>query len=413
MKTEICTHLNNPVQLEILYRTNRAAFKQSFNDLLPTLKGNIIAECWDARLNYTGRTIDRSTRMDLIFITVAAITLGFIGQFPTVFGIDSDFFYSRNIGFMVFPPLTMYFAWKHRLPAAKIAFLFGAMLICLLFINLMPDIPTSDTVVLSCFHLILILWSILGIAFVGSTRDRSEQRIRFLTYNGDLLVMMALISMGGAILSGITVNLFSAIGFNIEEAYFRYVGITGAVAIPLVATYLIRSNPQLVGKISPIIARIFCPLVLAMLIIFLPAMVYGGKDPYTDREFLLIFNILLIGVMAIIFFSIAGTSDRARRRTEVWVITLLAIVTVVVNAVALSAILFRITEWGITPNRVAVLGANLLAIVNLLLAIVQLFSVLRGSAPIDKVQNAVARYLPVYCLWAIAVTFIFPLVFGW
>src|SRR5690606_23485717 len=177
------------------------------------------------------------------------------------------------------------------------------------------------------------LWSILGIAFVGSTRDRSEQRIRFLTYNGDLLVMMALIAMGGAILSGITVNLFSAIGFNIEEAYFHYVGITGAAAIPLVATYLIRSNPQLVGKISPIIARIFCPLVLAMLIIFLPTMVYGGKDPYTDRKFLLIFNILLIGVMAIIFFSIDGNSDPARRRPEALVITIRAILTVVVSGV--------------------------------------------------------------------------------
>ncbi|GAB1374555.1 hypothetical protein MASR1M46_14410 [Bacteroidales bacterium] len=63
------------------------------------------------------------------------------------------------------------------------------------------------------------------------------------------------------------------------------------------------------GKVSPVIAKIFSPLVLIMLLVFLSAMAFSGKDPYNDREFLIIFNALLVGVMAIIFFSVAESSS--------------------------------------------------------------------------------------------------------
>ncbi len=113
-----------------------------------------------------------------------------------------------------------------------------------------------------------------------------------------------------------------------------------------------------------------------MLVIYLAAIIYSGKDPYNDREFLLMFNALLIGVMAIIFFSVAGTSETTRSQAEIRILFLLSAVTVLVNGIALSAILFRISEWGITPNRAAVLGGNVLILINLLLVTAQLYRVL-------------------------------------
>jgi hypothetical protein len=52
-----------------------------------------------------------------------------------------------------------------------------------------------------------------------------------------------------------------------------------------------------------------------MLVVYLIAIVYSGKNPYNNREFLLIFNALLIGVMAIIFFSVAETSKTTKNNT--------------------------------------------------------------------------------------------------
>ncbi len=149
-----------------------------------------------------------------------------------------------------------------------------------------------------------------------------------------------------------------------------------------------------------------------MLVIYLIAIIYSGKDPYNDREFLLIFNALLIGVIAIIFFSVAETSKTTKSLAEIWVLLLLSAVTVIVNGIALSAILFRISEWGITPNRAAVLGGNVLILINLLLVTAQLSMVLSKKDNIAGVGKVIALYLPIYCLWAIIVTFIFPLIFG-
>ena len=411
MKDEIISNLGNPAQLEKLYRADKTAFKRAFNALYPELKDNKL-KFWNERLNFAREEISWGTSKDLVFVIIASLLAGLIAKLPDLLTINEDFFYPRNIGFIIFPALMAYFAWKNKLSTGKIAFIVGATLVGLVFINSLPDIKQSDTLILSCLHLLLFLWSILGFAFVGEKRNNDEKRLSFLKYNGDLLVITALILIAGAILTGITIGLFSLIGFNIEEFYFENIVVFGLPAAPILGTYLTQTNPQLVGKVSPVIAKIFSPLVLVMLVIYLVAIVYSGKDPYNDREFLLIFNALLIGVMAIIFFSVAETSKTNKSQPEIWVLFLLSVVTVIVNGIALSAILFRISEWGITPNRAAVLGGNVLILINLLLVTAQLFRVLSKKANITGVGKAISFYLPIYFLWTIIVTFIFPLIFG-
>ena len=412
MKDEIRRHLNDAKQLEKLYRTNKAPFKRAFGTIYPQIKGNPLADFWNERLTYETDEISWGTRRELFLVIVASLLAGVIAKLPALLNINEEFFYSRNIGFIVFPLLTTYFAWKNKLSPGKIAFIAGATLVGLLFINFLPNVTKSDTLVLSCIHLLLFLWSILGFAFVGEKDNNVERRLGFLKYNGDLVVITTLIVIAGMILSGITVGLFSLIGFHIENFYFQNIGIFALPAAPILGTYLTQANPQLVGKVSPVIAKIFSPLVLVMLITYLVAMVYSGKDPYNDRDFLMVFNALLVGVMAIIFFSIAETSGTNKSRAEIWVLFLLSLVTIVINGVALSAIIFRISEWGITPNRAAVLGGNILILVNLLLASVQLSRVLSKKTDITAVGKAISFYLPVYTIWTIIVTFLFPFIFG-
>jgi len=412
MKAEILKHINDPKQLEKLFRRNKAHFNREFSTLYPELKGNTLADFWNERLNYESDEINWATGRELLFVIIAALVAGVIAKLPALLRISEDFFYPRNIGFCVFPALMAYFAWKNKLSPGKIAFIVGASLVGLIFINSLPAVEKSDTLILSCIHLLLFLWSILGFAFVDEKRNNDEKRLSYLKYNGDLVVMTTLILIAGGIMTGITIGLFSIIGYNIEKFYFENVVIFALPAAPIFATYLTQTNPQLVGKVSPVIARIFSPLVLVMLAIYLIAIIYSGKDPYNDREFLLIFNALLVGVMAIIFFSVAETNKTTKSQTEIWILFLLSAVTVVVNGIALSAILFRISELGITPNRAAVLGGNVLILINLLIVTAQFFKVLSKKANITGVGKAIAFYLPIYILWTIIVTFLFPLIFG-
>ncbi|MBD2700086.1 hypothetical protein IC229_05530 [Spirosoma sp. BT702] len=412
MKDEIITSLDDPGQLEKLYRTNKVPFKRAFTALYPELEGNVLADFWNARLSYESDELSWGTRQELVVVIAISLVAGLIAKLPAFLSIDQEFFFSRNVGFIVFPMLSAYFAWKNNVSVRSIAILVGSTLIGLLFINFMPNDKKSDTLILSCIHVVLVLWSVLGFAFVGETRNTDEKRLSYLKYNGDLIVITGLILIAGGIMTGITIGLFKLIGFEIEKFYFENVVVLGLPAAPIVGTYLIQTNPQLVGKVSPVIAKLFSPLVLVMLVIYLVAIVYSGKDPYNDRDFLLIFNALLIGVMAIIFFSVAETSKTTQSLPEVWILFLLSAVTVLVNGIALSAILFRISEWGITPNRAAVLGGNVLILINLLLVTAQLFKVVSRKARLTEVGETITFYLPIYALWAIVVTFLFPFLFG-
>lgn len=412
MRDEILSHLNDPRQLEKMYRTNKAPFKREFSALYPELKGNTLADFWNERLNYESDDINWGTRRELLFVVIASAIAGVIAKVPAFLSVSEDFFYPRNAGFIVFPALMAYFAWKNKLSAGKIVSISVITLAALFFINSLPNVQKSDTLMLSCVHLLLFLWCILGFAFVGDIRNDDEKRLSYLKYNGDLVVMTTLIMIAAGILSGITIGLFSLIGYNIEKLYFEYIVIFGLPAAPIFGTYLTQTNPQLVGKVSPVIAKIFSPLVLVMLVVYLVAMVYSGKNPYNDREFLLIFNALLIGVMALIFFSVAETTKTNKSQAEIWVLFLLSVVTIIVNSVALSAILFRISEMGMTPNRAAVLGGNVLILINLLLVTVKLFRAGSKRTNITEVGKVICGYLPIYFVWTIIVTFVFPLVFG-
>lgn len=410
-RSEILTKIDNPRELEKLYQDNKAAFKTEFNLLYPELKDNKLADYWKERLNYESSEISWGSKNELIFVIIASLLAGVIAKLPELLNINPESFYQRNIGFIIFPILTIYFIWKNSLSTKKIVFAGVAFLIALIFINLLPADNKSDTLILSCIHLPLFLWAVLGFSYVGDDIRSYHKRLDFLRYNGDLVIMTTLILIAGGILTAITIGLFELIGFKIEKFYTDYIVVFGLAASPIVATYITQTNPQLVNRVSPVIAKIFSPLVLITLVVYLVAILFSGKDPYNDRDFLMVFNFLLIGVMAIILFSVAETFKKNENRTSSFILFALSIVTVIVNGIALSAILFRISEWGITPNRLAVLGGNILMLTNLLIVTFKLFKKVSKKADISEVENSISMFLPIYILWTIIVTFIFPLIF--
>ena len=81
---------------------------------------------------------------------------------------------------------------------------------------------------------------------------------------------------------------------------------------------------------------------------------------------------------------------------------ILSALTLIVNTIFLSAILYRIGEWGITPNRLAVLVSNVLIFSNLVLLAFKLFRVVRKKALLAEAEDSIALF----------VVFLFPVIFG-
>lgn len=411
MQQEIKTHIDDPAYLEHLYRKNKSEFKAAFHSVYPEIAESIPAKIWHERLTYEPNSVSWGSKDDLLFIAISVFLAGMIARIPFTFSISEDFFYPRNIAFIVFPFLTVFFARKNKLAPKIIAIISAISVAGLIYINSLPD-TESDTLILACIHLPVMFWVLIGVAFTGNEPTNLAKRLDFLRFNGDLVVMSALLGIAAGILSGITFGLFALIDINIEKFFQENLVVFGLPAIPILATLLTQTNPQLVNKVSPIIAKLFSPVVLVMLVVYLAAIVFSGKDPYTDRDFLLLFNMLLIGVMALIFFSVAESTGKKKGSADFWILFLLSLVTIIVNGVALSAILFRISEWGFTPNRVAVLGSNILMLIHLLMIAAKLFkTVIRANEGIE-VGKTIVRYIPVYFVWLAIVVFLFPLVFG-
>ena len=411
MREEIMMNIDNPGQLEKLYRDNKTGFRKAFNAVYTGIAEHTVAQVWHERLNYEQEEITWGTRKELIFVLSACFIAGLIAKIPDYTQLDPEQFYTRNIAFIIFPILTAYFAWKQKINTKKLIFISAVFLVSGIYINLLPG-SKSDTLLLACIHLPLFLWAVLGYTFTGNEPGNFQRRLDFLRYNGDMIVMTGLILIAGGALTAITFNLFNLIDLKIDVFFEKYVVVWGLPSAPIIATQLVRTNPQLVNKISPVIAKLFTPLVLLMLTLYLVAVIITGKDPYNDREFLLIFNALLIGVMAIIFFSIAENQKNPQSKISSMLLFGLSIVTVIVNGIALSAIIFRIFEFGITPNRLAVLGGNILMLTNLLIVGYRLYKTIKDSNEIEKVENSIAAFLPIYAVWTLIVIFVLPVIFN-
>lgn len=412
MNESLLSLLEQPAELEKRYRKNKGSFTKTFNELYPSIKGNPVADAWHERLNYEADGVQWGTKADWLFILIAGAIAGTLAKLPDYIALQEDIFYARNLGFVVFPFLCAYFIRKNKLPLSALLFPIISVLVAAVYINLLPSQPERDTVILACLHLPLFLWGMLGLVYAGPGGKDLSKRLGYLQYNGETIIVGGILILAGGILSGITIGLFDLIGIDITEVYFKHIVVYGLAAAPLLATLITQTNPELVNKVPPIVAKIFSPLVLIMLISYLIAIAFAGKNPYSDREFLLLFNLLLLGVMALIFFSVAESVGEQKVGLMTWVLTALSLITLLVNGIALSAIAFRISEWGITPNRLAVLGVNLLMLVHLVMVSRQLIRTVRGKSKLEEVGLTLVRYLPIYLVWTAIVTFGFPLFFG-
>jgi len=374
MENEIRININNPKQLEKLYRDHKGAFTIAFNNIYQDLRNEPDAQVWNERLNFKDEQITWGNKNEIIFIVIAAFIGGLIAKMPSFLGIDYDVYMSKNIGFVMFPMLTGYFIWKQQLSITKMVLPLILFIASAIFMNSLPYNEKSSTFILSTIHLPIFLWSILGYAFVGGDLNNNQRKIAFLKFNGNFIVMTGLIFISGMVFTGITLALFELLKMDIQTFYFEQIAVWALAAMPMLSTYLIQNNPDLVNKISPTIAKIFTPIVFITLLVFLIALFYNGKDIYNDRNFLLVFNAVLIGVMAIILFSLTEATNNTRSKFNLITLFGLALLAIIANAIALSAISFRLSEFGLSPNRLAVLGANLLIFIHLLLVSYLLYS---------------------------------------
>ena len=409
MKQKINDNINDPEALERLYRENRRDFAREFPGIAGDSDSDLL-RFWKIRLAYEPGTAGTFSFSELTRVIVISLLTAILVKLPVIFtAINETSFYTRDLAVIAFSGLILYTILQNKIKM-KWMIIYGALvLMLLLYVNLLPN-RESDSLTIALIHIPLFLWCLFGAAYISFDLSDTGKRMEFIRFNGELLTMTGLLLITGGILTAITIGLFEAIGVNIEKTFFDFIVIPGSTISPILASFLIKLYPDITRRIVPVIARVFTPIVLATLIIYLVSLAFSGIRITEDRNLLIVFNVMLVAVTAIIVFSVTELDKSKSRNINVLILLILAIVTLVINSLAVTAIITRLT-YGITPNRIVVLATNVLVFVNLILIAKDLFRSWPDAQKLVSVERTVSQYLTVYFLWTVFAVFILPAIF--
>ncbi|MGQ4272294.1 permease prefix domain 1-containing protein [Nocardiopsis changdeensis] len=333
--------------------------------------------------------------------------------------VDDEFVLVRNLAFVVLPFLAGWFAWKRRVPWRVCAVTAAVAAVPLLAVDLYPFETTGGpypapgmTGVLAFTHAPVLLWLLAGVLHTGGDWRSHDRRMDFVRFTGELAMYLALIMLGSMVLLGLTAGVLSLAGVDLEPFMEDWLLPFGGPGALLVAAWLVEAKKGVVENIAPVLTRVFTPLALVMLLADLVVLLVNGPLTTVDRELLILMDAILVLVLFLLLYSVSARDPLAPPGVFDWLQLALVGAALAVNAVALTAMLTRIAEFGFTANKTAALGLNLVLLVHLVWSAWLLAGFVRGRRPFAAVERWQTAYLPVYAAWAAVVVLVFPPVFG-
>jgi hypothetical protein len=355
-------------------------------------------------------------RREALVALALAVAAAALLKLPELFGhspATHPELYARNASLAVFPLVAGFFAWKRRLGGRVIAALAAAFALAALLVNLYPFAAGSDTQVLAALHLPIAAWIGVGVAYAGGRWSDGARRMDFVRFSGELFIYFVLIALGGGVLTAFTVGIFASIGADAEWFVERWLVPCGAAGAVVVASWLVEAKQSVIENLAPVLSRLFTPLFAAVLVTFLATMAWTGRGIDIERDVLIAFDLLLALVLGLLLYSISARDPDAPAGLFDGLLVLLVVGALLVDALALAAIAGRISQLGLTPNRVAALGENVVLLVNLAWSAWLYGRFLVGRGPFRALERWQTGYLPVFAAWAAVVAVVFPPLFRW
>ena len=359
-------------------------------------------------------------RTEMLVVLGFAVAAALATKVPALFGVplspDAELppFYFRNASLFVLPLLTVYFIWKRGSGVAG-----GALWLALpfaagaVFANIFPFSAHSDTARLTALHLPITLWLVVGVAYVRNRWFADGGRMDFVRFSGELAIYYVLIALGGFVLIGFTVMLFASIGMKADWLIGGWLVPCGAAGAVIIGSWLVEAKQSVIENMAPVLTRLFTPLFTVLLLAFLGTMAWTGRPIDVKREVLIGFDMLLALVVGLVLYAASARDPLATPDIFDGLQLLLVVSALVVDGVTLAAIAARISELGLTPNRVAALGENLILLVNLARTAWLYARFVRRRGSFASLERWQVAYLPVYAVWAAIVVIGFPPIFGY
>ena len=389
----ILDNINNPEVLENLYQFDKKVFKEIIKTMYYQ-EADLIIKYWYFRLFYKPETITNNKMKYLFTAFLILLAWAPIKLFSLKFFM-TNMYLSNGIPVIISIAFSLYFLFP-QFKIKNILLLIIPNLITYIYIVLLPTNVRSQSLNNAFSFMLILLW--FFVLFTYSSFDIKKLKFKsFLELFGEIIIWSTVFIVGGTVIVALSLALFGAIKINAEDFYFENIVPLGLVAAPFVSLLIINNSNKV--KISAIIANVFLPLVLLSLVAFGIFSVFTETKPYEDRNIFITYNVMMVIVIGVLTFtSINGINNKIINAC----FNILPIVAVILNSITMSATIFRLTEFGITPNKITLLGTNVLMLGHLVYIIIL------------KIKNNIERnvvYLSIYFFWALIIVFVFPFIF--
>jgi hypothetical protein len=318
-----------------------------------------------------------------------------------------------NVSLVGLAALIGYLLWRLAPPRSTVAATAGGFALTALAANVYTLGPSSDALVTTALHVPILTWLLVLLAYTGGRWRTVDGRMDAIRFTGEWFIYLALLALGGGVLTGVVVGVSAAAGLDSEDFVFMWLVPSGTAGATVIAAWLVQSKQSVIENMAPVLARVFTPLFALTFAALVVVVVVGGDVAALDRDTLLICDVILVIAVGLVLYSLTARPDDARagwfERTQ------LALVAgaLTLDAIALVNIVTRIGEGGWTINRVVVLGLNVVLLVNLAVSAWLLARLLRGrpgaAHALERWQTAL---LPAYGVWALVVIVVLPPLLG-
>ncbi|WP_346777506.1 hypothetical protein [Rhodococcus sp. HNM0563] len=297
-----------------------------------------------------------------------------------------------------------------------IAALAAPFVLAALVLNVYPFDTGGATEIIAAIHAPIVLWLVVGAAYVGGDWRSDHRRMDFVRFTGEWIVYMVLLALGGGALMGLTAGTFAALDIDIEWFFEAWVLPFAPVGAMVVAAWLVEAKQAVIENIAPVLTRVFTPLTILMLLALFAAFVvaFGSSRSVldVDRDLLILMDLILVLVLGLLLYAISARDPHTEPDVFDVAQMVLVVAALAVNVLMLVAMLTRIVEFGFTANKVVALGLNLVLLVNLSWAAWLGIRFIRGRCGFGAVERWQMQYLPVYGAWATLVVVAVPPMFG-
>lgn len=348
----------------------------------------------------------------LIFAVVAAVAVQ-VARIASNLGHSTPGteWFLRDVGLFVLPVLAAYFVVVRRMPWRRILPLAVIVAVLALAVNLFPYHGDRATEILVGIHLPVVLWFVVGAAYLAGEWRSSDRRMDFLRFTGEWIVYYALIALAGGVLVGLMEGVLSLTSPAAAETATLWVVPSGAAGAVLVAAWLVEAKKSVIENIAPVLTAIFTPIFAAMLLVTTVIYAATAFGRTFDRNSLGLFDALLVVVVGLVIYGISARSTRRAGLMDALRLTAV-VAAVLLDLLVLAAMLARVGEFGFTVNRVAALGLNLVLLIDLVVTAVIIIRMLAHRTPVLTLERWQTSYLLVIAAWVTVVVLVLPPVFG-